>query len=209
MVNYWFGAWWFEFLGSPYENPMNGIVSEENPLRISFANGPGHFRPLVSVVPTELQRDAWGLLSVPNAGHHKQHGPRLGEGHDLLQGLEDPPSPAAQLLLPVVVVGVHGVSFATAPILHEHHSVPCWRCAVPGCPLKTSDATKVANSPTSDLLPLPVGRWNTYTTHQPKPTITLPPPPKFNSEFSPEKWMAKEDDSASYWVLVSFGGVSC
>ena len=31
-------------------------------------------------------------------------------------------------------------------------------------------------------------------------------PPKFNSEFSPEKWVGKEDDPASYWVSVTFRG---
>ena len=30
--------------------------------------------------------------------------------------------------------------------------------------------------------------------------------PKFNSEFTPEKVMGKEDDPASYWVLVTFQG---
>ena len=54
--------------------------------------------------------------------------------------------------------------------------------------------------------------WNLQITHLERKMIfqtsmimfhvNLPgcTPMKFNSEFSPEKWMAKEDDPASYWV---------
>ena len=90
-----------------------------------------------------------------------------------------PPSPAAQLLLPDVVVGVYGVCFATAPILHEHHRVPCCVGGVAVVHLKrhTPRRWRLAN-----MRPTIAGGPVELPNHPP----TQPPPPKFNS-------------SASYW----------